>query len=86
MKIVKCFGHLIEDVFTMTFCKYVFPNKSVKVNIHVLEEEIDVPVIFCPYHFLEFDDVGVTQLKQEHDLSVCSLRVGGVIEGVEVFL
>lgn len=52
----------------------------------MLKEEVDVLSVLSFYGFLEKDDVGMSQLGQEHYLSVHSLGIGGVCKGIEVFL
>ena len=86
MQKIKGLGHLIEDVLAMAFCENVFSNKGVKVDVHMLEDEIDIPVIICPDDFFEFDNVGMVEFHEKHDLSVCSLSICGIVKSVKVFL
>lgn len=57
-----------------------------QIDVHVLEDQVDVLVVASPNHFFEPDDVGVPQLPQKHDFAVGSLGIGGVGKGVKIFL
>ena len=86
MQVKEGLGHLIEDVFAMSLGKDVLPDECVEVNIHVLEDEVDVPVVLCSDDLLQFYHIRMAQLHQKHDLSVCTLGISGVIECIKVFL
>ena len=79
-------GHLVEDVLAVPLGEYVLADEGVEVDVHVLEDEVDVPVVFGPDDLLQFDDVGVAQLHQKHDFPVGPLGVGRVIKRIEVLL
>ena len=51
----------------------------------MLEHQIDVLVVLCLDDLFQFDDVGVTQFHQKHDLPVSPLSISGVIKSIEVF-
>lgn len=54
---------------------------------HVLKHQVDVLIIIGLHHLEEVDDVIVlAQLLKEDDLTVCALRIGGVLESVEDLL
>ena len=57
-----------------------------EVDIHVLEDEVNVAVVASWNDALELDDVGVAELTKEHDLAVGALSIGGVAKGIEVLL
>ena len=60
---------------------------SLKMLTHIIKSEVDVSVVVCLDDREQSHDVLVaTQLLEIHDLPKCSLRVGGVPEGVEAFL
>jgi hypothetical protein len=52
----------------------------------MLEDKIDVFVIFCTDGFLEVDYIRVFQLTEEHHLTVSTLSIGGVRESIEILL
>jgi hypothetical protein len=83
-------GHLVDDVLFVPLLQLrvasVLADEGMQVDVHVLEDQVDVLVVAGPDYFLEPDDVGVPQLPEEHYFSVGALRVGGVGKGVEVLL
>jgi hypothetical protein len=86
MQVVQCFGHLIEDKLPMSFGQDILPDECEEVDVHMFEDEVDISIILSSDDFFQFDDVGVGEFHQEHDFSVGALRVGRVIEGIEIFL
>lgn len=86
VQVVQCLGHLIEDELAVSFRQDVLANEREEVDVHVLEDQVDIAIILGADDFFQLDDVGVGQLHQEHDFAVGALRVGGVIEGIEIFL
>ena len=48
MQIVDSFTDLIENVSSMFFLENIaLTNQSMKIDIHVLENQIDIDVIIC---------------------------------------
>ena len=47
----------------MSFGQNVFTDESVKVDVHVLEHEVDIPVVLGLNHFLQLYDVMVAELS-----------------------
>lgn len=87
MEIVQGFADLVYYVPAMLLLQDVaLPYQCVQVHVHVLEYEIDIDVIVCFHYALQFYDIRVRQLSQEHYLTVNALGVGGVGECIEVFL
>lgn len=86
MQIIHGFGRLVEDVLLVFVSKDFLPDQGVQVNIHMLEDQVDVLTIFCFDHLFQHDDVGVLQLHQKHYFSVGPLRVSRVIKRIEIFL
>ena len=39
------FGHLVEDVLAVPFCQDVLADERVQIDVHVLENQVDVPVV-----------------------------------------
>lgn len=64
----------------------VFPDQLMQIDVHVLENQVDVLVVAGRDHSLQRYYVRMLQLPQEHYLAVCTLRVCGVGKRVEVFL
>ena len=86
MQKIQRFSHLVENVLSMPFSENVLPDKSIQIDVHVLEHQIDVLVVLCLDDLFQFDDIGVTQFHQKHDFPVSPLSISGVIESIEVFL
>lgn len=90
MQVVYCFCDLVDNVllvFFLQICGFsVLSNESMEIDIHMLEEKVDIFVISGSDGLLEIDDIAVFQLPQEHDLSVGPLGICGIREGIEIFL
>lgn len=60
-----------------------------QVDLHILKHQVDIPVIVGLQHVQKPDDMVVVcsvQLLQEHDLTEGTLRIGGVLKGIEDLL
>ena len=78
---------LVHDVALVDVQKDVRPYRGVQVRLHVLEHQVDVPVVVRPQHVQQPNDVSVAAyLLQEHDFSKGALRVRGILKGVEDLL
>jgi len=51
---------LIEDVLAVPLGKDVLADEGVQVNVHVLENKINIAIVLCTDDLLQLDDVGVT--------------------------
>ena len=76
---IYCFGHLINDVLLMPLLKIssttILPDESVQVDIHMLEHQVNVPIVTSRNHSLQLDDIWMSQLAQEHDFTVGTLGI-----------
>lgn len=45
MEVVQCLGSLVDDVPAMLVAKHVLPDEGVEVDIHELEQDVDVSLI-----------------------------------------
>ena len=62
-------------------------DDGVKISVHEVEDEVDIPIVFCADYVLQANNVLVaSQLLQEDDLAERALRVSRVLESVEVLL
>jgi hypothetical protein len=86
MQILQRLGNLIDDVFFVLLLEYVLPNNAVQVDLHVLEDKIDILVVLGSNDIVQFDYVLMIELLQKHDLTVGPLRIRRVLKGVEYFL
>jgi len=44
----------------MNILQNIGSNNGMQIRIHEIEDEIDIPVVFCSYHILQSNDVLVT--------------------------
>lgn len=56
---IERLGHLIEDVLAMPLGKYVLPDEREEVDVHMLEHQVNIPVVLSPDDLLQLDDVGM---------------------------
>jgi hypothetical protein len=66
--------------------EHILADKRVQIDVHELEQDVDVALIGRADHLLQLHYVRVLEFLQEHYLAVGPLRVSRVLEGVEVFL
>jgi hypothetical protein len=87
VQVEQCLAYLVDYIFFVLLVQDVaFPDDREQVDVHMLEHEIDVGVIVSFDDLLQLDDIGVRQLVKKGDLSVNALRIGGVGEGIKIFL
>ena len=84
VQVVEGLAHLVEDVFAVPFSQDVLLDDGVQVDVHVLENEVDVAVVFRPDHFFQLNDVRVAYLHQEHYLSVGPLGISRIVKSVKI--
>ena len=84
MQVVNGFPCLVDDVSLVLVSQHVLPDESVEVDIHELEQQIDVSLVLRPDHFFQLDYVRVFELSQKHYLSVGPLRISRVLEGIKI--
>lgn len=85
--VLECFEQLIHGVLLVNVLQDASTDDSVQVGLHVLKDEVDVPIIVCLEHVEEFDDVLVSmEFLKEHDLTECTLGICGILEGIKYLL
>ena len=78
---------LVHGVLLVDVLEDAGPDDGVEVSLHVLEDQVDVPVIVSLQHVQQLDDVLVPmQLLQEHDLPEGPLGISGILEGIKDLL
>ena len=45
MQVVNGLGDLIHDIAFMLLAQHIFPDERVEVDVHVLEEDVDILLI-----------------------------------------
>ena len=82
MQVKQRLSNLIYDILFVLLLQLsrfaVLPNQGVQVNIHMLENKVDVFIVFSTNHLLKRYDVVVTQLPQKHDLPVRPLSISRI--------
>jgi hypothetical protein len=90
MQEINRFGDLIDYVLFVSLLQIgalaVLANERMEINVHMLEDQIDVLIVLGTNGLLQSYDIIVFQLPKEHDLPVGALRISGVRKGIEVFL
>ena len=85
--VFETFEALVNDILLMNILQNIGSNNGMQIRIHEIEDEIDIPVVFCSYHILQSNDVLVTvQLLEEYNFTECTLSVSCILESIEVFL
>mmetsp|Transcript_35640 Transcript_35640/g.57417 ORF Transcript_35640/g.57417 Transcript_35640/m.57417 type:complete len:443 (+) Transcript_35640:359-1687(+) len=78
---------LIDDVLLVNLLQDVGTDYRMQIRLHVVADEVNVLIIVGLEHIQQPYDVFVAvEFLQEHDLAESSLRIGGVLEGVEALL
>lgn len=54
MKILQCFGHLINDESNVNIFENVLRNDIVEIGFHELKDQINVLIIVCTQCIIEF--------------------------------
>lgn len=86
VEVVDRFGHLVKDELAMLLGQDVFADERVEVDVHMLKDQVNVPVILSLDNLLKTDYVRVRELHQKHNFSIRSLSVSRIIKSVEIFL
>jgi hypothetical protein len=88
VKVQNGFCKLVNDVLFVSFLEVfviaILSDKCMKVYIHVFEDKINVFVILGSDDVINFDDILVFELFEEHDFAVGSLGISGVGKGVKI--
>ena len=85
MEVVNGLGSLIDDIPFMLVSQHILANESVEVDIHELEQDVDIPLVVGTDHLFQLHNVRVLELLQKHYLSVGSLGICGVLKCIKVF-
>ena len=86
MEVVEGLGYLVHDELLALLLQHLLPDQRVEVDVHVLEQQVDVLLVQRTNHLLQVYYVRVPESLQEDYLTVRALGVRGVLKSVEVFL
>lgn len=86
VEVVEGLGDLVHDELLVLLLQHLLPDQRVEVDVHVLEQQVDVLLVQRTNHLLQAYYVRVPESLQEDYLTVRALGVRGVLKSVEVFL
>ena len=69
----------------MNILEYALRNDVMQVCLHILEQDVHILVIICPYCLVYFDNVGMLELFQYLDLAIGPLGICGMLKCIEYF-
>ncbi len=85
--VLEALEYLINDVLLVDVLEDIGADNCVKIRVHKVEDQIDVPIVLGANDILQADDILMTgQLLQEDNLSKSTLGIRCVLEGIEVLL
>jgi hypothetical protein len=62
VQVMQCFGSLVYDVSFVLLTKHIFPYEGVEVDIHKLEEDVDISLIAGSDDLFQLHDVRMLEL------------------------
>ena len=62
VQILERFRNLIDDVLLVLLLQDVLANDAVQIDLHVLEDEVDVSIVLSSDDVVQFDYVIVLEL------------------------
>lgn len=62
----------------------ILSDQGIEVHIHILEENVYVFFISGMDDFDGLDDIWVLELFKVHNLSISSLGICGILEGIKI--
>lgn len=86
VEVFECFGHLVDDEPDVYVLEDAFGNHIMQIGFHVLEYQVYVLIVLCPYRLVKLYYVAVLDLPQDLDFAVSSLCVCGMLEGIKDLL
>ena len=79
MKVQNGLGQLVDDVlfvpFLQMFVIVIFSDEGMKIDVHMLKNKINIFILLGPDDVIDFDDILVFELFEEHDFTVGSLSI-----------
>lgn len=76
--------NLLHYLLLVNFLQYIGTDDSVQVCFHLVEDKLDVSVIFSPHYIQQPDYIFVSvQILQKHYFPECSLSICSVLKSVK---
>lgn len=85
MQIMNGLGCLIDYVTFVLISKHILADESVQIDVHELEQDVNISLICRTDHLLQLYNVRVLEFLKKHNLSVSSLGICGILEGIKIF-
>ena len=83
--ILEALQALVNNVLLVNVLEDVGSDDGVKIRVHEIEYQVDIPVVLSSDYVLKADDVLVAiELLEENNLAERALCVSGVLESVKV--
>lgn len=76
---------LIKHIFFVNALQDVLVNGVVKVCLHVLKNQIYVPMILANKHLMKLDDIRMLYFLEYGDFPESPLSIGSVLESLKYF-
>lgn len=77
---------MIDDIADVYILENAFSYDVMEVCLYKLEDQVNISIVVRLDGFIEFNDVRVLDLSEDFDLSICTLGISSMLEGVEYFL
>ena len=85
MKVVKSIDNLIENEVFMNFLEDSTSDGRIKIWLHMFKGDVDVRVWFWEVEGVEGHYIGVMELLKIFDLTISSLSILSIFEGIIYF-
>jgi hypothetical protein len=76
---------LVKNIFFVNALQNAFVNRVVKICLHVLKHQVNIPMIFCDEDLMELNNVLMKDFFENGDLSEGPLSIGSVLESFKYF-
>lgn len=86
MKELYALHDLVEDEPVVDVLQDLLPDRIVQVGFHELEHQVQILIVVRFDHIMQFYNIGVVELVQEHDFPEGTLRIRGMLESIEDLL
>ena len=85
MKIAEGLQELPDYKFSLDWGYCTNPQNFFYIVLDVLEQNVEVILVFSRDHIKEFNNMGVWNFIEVLDLTICSLGIYFILEGIEYF-
>ena len=75
VQVLHSLADLVHDVPVVQILQNFLAYRVVQVGFHEFEHQVEILIVVGANHVVEFDYVGVGQIVEVADLSICALGV-----------